>query len=174
MTDNEDKRKRIIDRFKRHVATAGSGIFTRSTREKLLGTKRMWGGRGQEGGRDEKVMKRTVNTFWYRTRNQVRTALTDLQFFIESADKSNVNQVVTAETLSPIVYGLLDLPIKQKKIPDRVRSEIARLFIEAGFRYLSGTNVDYMTLSHKRTLGEALDLATLLAVHPKRVERIES
>jgi len=79
MTSNEDKQKRIIDRFKRHVATAGSGIFTRSAREKLLGKKRIWGGKGDEA---------TKNTFWYRTRNQIRTASTDLQFFIESADKN--------------------------------------------------------------------------------------
>lgn len=155
MASNEDKQKRIIDRFKRHVATAGSGIFTRSTREKLLGTKRKWGGRGEKAG------KKTINTFWYRTRNQVRTALTDLQFFIESADKSNVNQVVTAETLKPIVNALLWHPILDEELPDQKRAEIAELFIKAGFEYLSAKSGNYVSL-HKRIIKEALELSALL------------
>ena len=153
MNSEEGKQKRIIDRFKRHVATAGSGLFTRSTRMKLLGKKRIWDGKGDEA---------TRNTFWYRTRNQVRTALTDLQFFIESADKGNVNQVVTAETLKPIVDALLRHPILDEEVPDRKRAEIAELFIKAGFEYLSAKSANHVTLPHDRTIREALNLTMYL------------
>lgn len=153
MNSKEGKQKRIIDRFKRHVATAGSGLFTRSTRMKLLGKKRIWDGKGDEA---------TRNTFWYRTRNQVKTALKDLQLFIESADKSNVNQVVTAEALKPIVDALLYHPILDEEVPIRKRAEIAELFIKAGFEYLRVKSGNHLTLSHDRTIKEALDLSSYL------------
>jgi len=153
MRSKESKEKRIIDRFQLYVKTAGSGIFGRSGREKLLGTKRIYGGKGDEA---------TKNTFWYRTRNKVRTALEDLRLFIESADKRNVNQVVTVETLEPVVHALLGLPITYEELPDRKRAEIAELFIKRGFEYLSAKSSNHVTLPHKRTIEEALDLSSYL------------
>ena len=151
MKINEEQEKRKIDKFKLLHMHKQGGIFTQKTIERII-TKRGLSGRSKD-----------VNTFWYRQRENVKTALVDLQLFIEEAGKSNVKQVVTADSLNPIVYGLLDLPIGQEKIPDQNLCEIAKLFIEAGFRYLSGTQEKYMTRSHEDTVTNALDLARFLA-----------
>ncbi|MCW3976823.1 MAG: hypothetical protein NWE77_02700 [Candidatus Bathyarchaeota archaeon] len=155
MNSKDRKQKRAMDRFERHVATAGSGLFTRSTREKLLGKKRIWDGKGDEA---------TRNTFWYRTNKRVKTALKDLQLFIELADKNYVNQVVTVETLKPVVKALLYQPIHDQEVPNRKRAEIAKLFIEEGFGYLGAKSENFVTTlpTTKRTVEDALSLSSYL------------
>lgn len=135
----------IDDKFRILLLRGGGGIFTPKTRKGLLGIL------GQAG------RARTRNQFWYKVRNRVRTALTDLQLFIEVTGKNNVNQVVTQETLAPVVKALLSF----KEGPDLKRAEIARLFIRTGFNYLKSKEKD-ITLSHHRTTEEALDLTDFL------------
>lgn len=144
--NDESIRERLIAKFSPHVKARG-GIFTKKTRGRLLGILRQTG-RG-----------RTEHDFWYDVRNYVKTGLIDLELFIEMADKKHVNQVVTKETLTPVVRALLFHQILDEAEPDVRRAEIAQLLIHEGFRYLRGGAV---TLSHKRAIEEALDLTNYL------------
>ena len=155
MLHDEDKYKAKIDKYKRYVATACSGIFSGKTRKKLVGEKRIWG--GKEGNK-----KTDVNTFWYRTRNQVKTALNDLEFFVEFAGENNVNQAVTAETLEPVVSSLLRTPISDAHPPDLNRAEIAKLFVNVGLEYLREKKPRHITSSHQETMDQAIDLVNYL------------
>lgn len=144
---NNRKSEKLIAKFKPHIKRRG-GIFTTKTRERLLGI------RGQ-AGRD-----RTKYDFWYDMRNYVKTALVDLQLFIEVADRGNLHQVITYETLKPLVETLLWHPVVDHAEPDLKRAEIAQLFIQAGFNYLR--SMKGITLSHGRTIEEAVDLSRYL------------
>jgi len=151
MTAGNDIHKASIAKFSSFIQTAEGGIFTRKTRRRL-------GGKLGLSGRD-----RTRNQFWYKVRNRVRTALKDLELFIKSADESHVKQVLTAETLRPVVVSLLhkgDVRV-YGKMPDVSIAEIAHLFIQEGLRCLSEHN-KYVTKSHARTIEEAIDLSSFL------------
>lgn len=174
MTDKEDRKKARIDRYKPYVATADSGIFGKEARKKILGMRRIWGGRGGEKG-DKGKIRADINTFWYRTRNQVKTALKDLELFIEFADEKNVNQAVTVETLEPVVNSLLRTPIFDVHPPAPNRAEIARLFIDAGLDYLREKKPKHITGSHQETIEQAIDLVNyLVEMFKPEEERIYS
>jgi hypothetical protein len=145
MTNNKRIPEGKIDIYRKLYEHTQGGIFRKTTREKLL-TKQGISGRGQP-----------VNTFWYRQRENVKTALLDLELFIESADKDQVNQVLTRQTLRPILSRLFSRPSVAE--PDTIRSDIADLFIQESFDYLKG-QIERMTLSHDRTVNEATDLSS--------------
>ena len=134
-----------MDEYKRFAETAEKGIFTRKTRRRLVGASGI-------PGRD-----RTMNDFWYDQREKVKRALIDLELFIRCADKDQVNQVLTRDTLLPIVVWLFMKPTVAE--PDVIRSDIADLFIHNSFSYLRN-QIPHMTLSHDRTIREATDLST--------------
>jgi hypothetical protein len=148
MTETESRQKHLIAFFRQFVETAGGGIFTTKTRKRLLGMSGL-------SGRD-----RTKNDFWNDVRKRVRNAQKDLQLFVMTSDRDQVNQVITAETLVPAIRALLD-----SRMSDLNRAEIARLFITEGFSYLQGTSVLNITLAHDRTITEAIDLANYLVTH---------
>lgn len=132
--------------------STGTGIFLPKTRKRLLGIKGLT-------GRD-----RTKHDFWFDQRNRVERGLIDLQLFIDVAEKKNVNKVVNAGTLKPLVGILLRKPVRGFSLePDPIRAWIAQLFIEAGFYYLERMCSDHITLSHKHTIEEAIDLSRYLA-----------
>jgi hypothetical protein len=66
------------------------------------------------------------------------------------------------DDLAELVFALLRDPLFAKADPDVNRAEIAKLFIETGFNYLSKKSYN-VTLSHERTIKEAIDLANYLA-----------
>jgi hypothetical protein len=149
-----------LRKFNPHVESKMPGIFKTTKRQQLIGRKRIY---ERKEGEDERYIK---NTFWYRTRNQVRTSLIDLELFIETAGKDNVNQVVTAENLEPIVNALLLHPILDEEKPDRRRAEIARLFISKGFKYLrskGGTHLGF----YERIVDDALEATDYLVANFK-------
>lgn len=155
---DDDHRKKLIDRFSVLYEGTQGGIFGTRTRNRILTNKGI-SGKG-----------RPKNQFWYRHRESVRMALIDLQLFIEAAGDSNVNQVVTKEALEPLVRTLLwdtVYPQSTQVHPESSqdlkmkRAEIADLFIRCGFDYLRLVNTD-MTLSHRRTIDEAVDLSNYL------------
>lgn len=151
MSEKNDIREVVIAKFSSFIKTAGGGIFTRKTRMRL-------GGKLGLSGRD-----RTKNQFWDDVRNRVRNALKDLELFIESADEKQVKQVLTAETLKPVIVSLLqkgDVRV-YGKMPDANIAKIAHLFVREGFRCLSEQN-KYVTKSHARTIEEAIDLSNFL------------
>jgi len=153
-----EKNDRVIEKrlakFSQFIARAGGGMFTTKTRKRLAGILGL-------AGRD-----RTKHDFWHDVRKRVKTALVDLQLFIISG-KSHVDKVVTRENLKPVVRTLLWHPVVDKDPPDRNRAEIAQLFIEEGFNYLRSKTSGHVTLSHSRTIEEALDLSNYLVRHFK-------
>jgi len=161
MEENERYRKYVIGTFSTHIATAGSGIFTTKTRRRLVGTLDMRGRGGRYGL--EKKSNQPKNDFWYERRKQVKNALKDLELFIQLAGKDQIDQVVTKETLQPMIDALLfGLAIRHVQTPDRNRGEIADMLIQLGFQYLKNTMSEDITLSHQRTIKEAVDLSNYL------------
>jgi hypothetical protein len=116
--------------------------------------------------------------FWYLRREDVKTALVDLRLFVKVAGRHNVNQVITRETLEPILDALLclwypvvkretpvvenDEPMLEKAKPDLIRAEIARLLIDEGLGYLCGMKGDHVRLSNQRTIEELTDMINYL------------
>ena len=152
MEQNDDiKKKRIANFQKAYETTKANGVFTRKTRERLLGISGLSG------------RNRTKIDFWLDVREHVKTALIDLQLFIEMAGEKYVNMTITHESLESIARVLLWHPVVERADPDVNKAEIARLFIKWGFEYLSNMAPDLMTISHEQTRATAVDLAEFLA-----------
>ena len=143
MYDKKRNKEELIAKFRQCLEARQKGVFTNKTRGRLLGIPDLPG------------RPKTRYDFWYDVRNKVRTALIDLQIFLEAADKQQVNQVVTKDTLKPFVKDILSF----YGGPDLTRAEIAGLFIRTGFDYLRSMWEGDLTLSHRRTIEEALDLS---------------
>ena len=150
MEISDERRKVLVDNFRRLYLGTQGGIFTQKTRERIM-TNEGLSGRGI-----------TRNQFWYRQRENVKTALIDLQLFVELADKENVDKVMTREALEPIVTGLLWGRSLSQLIVDKNSAEIAYMFIRWGLEHLRAKAGKGITLSHERTINEALDLAEFL------------
>ncbi len=142
----------LVAKFRPFIARAKvGGIFTKITRERLLGIR-------AKAGRD-----RTENDFWYDVRNGVRNALVDLELFTQTADRSQVNQVLTQKTLEPVVTALLrGFAVSPQTEPDPNLAEIADMLIHWGFDYWQTKAGKNITLSHSRTIEEAVDLSRYL------------
>lgn len=139
-----------MDEYRRFAEHADSGLFTRKTRRRLVGTLGL-SGRG-----------RTKNDFWYDQRNRVRTALKDLEIFLMVAGPSNVGQVFTLENVKPIIDALL---WNRGDQPDAEVALIAQYLIESGFTYLTRHKDNLVTEIHEQTVNHALDISRLLAAH---------
>jgi hypothetical protein len=157
MWDEEREKKRLIAKYMRlyqeldnQSFSARGGIFTKKTRKRLLGIE------GQTG------RGRTKYDFWYDVRKYVKTALIDLQLFIELAGKSNIDQVITAESLKPVLYSLVWHPVIHKEEKDMEKAKIAKLLIDVGFGYLSSNMHKHLTEPHRRSIGEAIEVADYL------------
>ena len=159
-------KERMVARF----ISNGGGIFSKPTMKKLLGIQKLSG--FPKG--------KTKNNFWYDRRESVKAALSDLELFIHVAGKDNVNQTVTEETLAPVVSALLSsrLPVSSEMLedvgPDLEMAKIAQLFVERGLSYLSMKN-NHVTLSHRRTIDEAIDLSRYLmeSLKPEKERRYQ-
>jgi hypothetical protein len=150
MSYKDQYKQHLLAKFKPFIARAGGGVFTRKTRERLLGVR-------VTSGRD-----RTKNDFWYDVRNKVRNALVDLNLFIQTADKEQVSQVITKETLEPVVLAVLYNFYCTDPDPDPNKAEIANMIIQRGFDYFKEKANKSITLSHERSINEAVDLSNYL------------
>lgn len=135
----------LIAKFRKFAEISGGGIFTKKARMQILGIQSF-------AGRES-----TKNDFWYDRRKNVENALIDLEIFIRFAGKGQVNQVITGETLSPIIEALLS----EYDEPDAERAKIAHLLIRQSFLYLSKNK--RLTRSNINTIEEAIDLSNYLA-----------
>lgn len=101
------------------------------------------------------------NQFWEDRRNAVERALIDLRLFVEVAGRKNVNQVITRDSLKPIVEVLLWYPIVDRTEPNVNLAEIAQMLIEEGFGYLRGMfqfgSEHSISSSMQRTIADAID-----------------
>ena len=154
-----EERKRMIDKFQKIRTKKGTpfldmsgGIFTPKTRKKILGITKQ-----PEPGM-------SANQFWYKRRLQVERALIDLMLFIEVSGKDNINQVITRESLDPLIRSLLWTQLFEEG-PDKNQAEIAQLLVEQGFNYLEGmfhSSDPHLPRSSQRTIEEAVDLSKYL------------
>ena len=150
MSQEDEHKKYLIVEFQPFVKARG-GIFTRKTRERLLGT-RVASGRN-----------RTKNQFWYDVRNEAKIALKDLELFVETADREQKDQVLTRGSLEPIIRTMLQTNLVwSENEPNPTKAEIADMLIRWGFDYLKAMTNQSLTLSHERTMNEALDLSSYL------------
>jgi len=92
----------------------------------------------------------------------MKAALPDIQIFIEFASKKDVNKVITRKTLKPIVEALFDNPSLDQAEPDLIRAEIAGLFIQGGFNYLTSMKIQETPSLHTWVILEAIELSRLL------------
>lgn len=151
MSERERTRQTLIAHFSPFVNRRNAGIFTRKTRQKLLGLMSM-SGKGL-----------AKNEFWYNVRNSVKGSLTDLELFVETAEKSQLDQVLTRKSLEPVIAALFQgFTAYSETQPDPNRADIADMLILWGFRYWKDKTGSGLTLSHERTLEEAVDLSDYL------------
>ena len=148
MSVAQKEKEKKIAKFLKIYSKSRGGFFNKKTRERIMGIQRKTG-----RGRKEA-------DFWYDVREYVKTALVDLQLFLEFADEKDVSMVMIGERLQPLIQKLssAEYPFK----PDIRRADIANLLVQHGFRYLYYSKQHDITLSHKRTINEALDLANFL------------
>lgn len=149
MGHEEHKIERLLAKFKPFIERAG-GIFTSITRKRLLGMEGLSG------------RNRTKDDFWHDQRENVKMALIDLELFIEAAGDDRIRSVVTEDTLMPVLESLLWDPVVYGADPDLERAKIAELLVKFGFNYLSNMKRNQITLSHRRTIEEAIDLSHFL------------
>ena len=151
MSDTEEYRAKAIAKFKPFIDRGEGGIFITKTRKRLSGALGL-SGRG-----------RTINDFWFDVRRKVKNALKDIELFLKCADKDQIDQVLTHESLEPVVHELLSgLNTWDDYEPNPKRAEAAHMFIEWGFKYLRDKGRKSVTLSHNRTFKEALDLSDFI------------
>jgi hypothetical protein len=135
-----------VVKFRRFIEKADGGIFTPNTRKRLTGFIPISG------------RNRTKNQFWYDVRERVKRALIDLQLFLLNASKDNREQVINEETIRPILDALVN-PTQDEDL-NPIKAEIAYMMVFTGFNYLKDiVYEDMMSLSHERTIEEAIDLA---------------
>ena len=152
MAVNQHEREKAIDYFRKQYARIPQrGTFTQRKREKIMGTKGI-------SGRDVRKAD-----FWQDVRDHIRAALIDIQLFLTFASDNDISRVMTLENLYPIIHGLVFTRNMAKIEQDLRKAKIAYVFIDKGFHYLAYASFQAsLTLSHKRTINEALDLANYL------------
>jgi hypothetical protein len=155
MKEENRRKRKLIAKFSPYLKNDG-GIFTFRKRGQLLGMEGLPG--RKKTGKNEKTAE---NEFWYNTRRYVKNALIDLRLFVEVAGRKNVNQVITRDSLKPIVEALLWYPIVDHAEPNVNLAEIAQLLIEEGFGYLCGMfqfdSEHSISSSMRRTIADAID-----------------
>ncbi len=142
----------LIAKYGRYTTKSRGGIFTPKTRKKIIaqaGTTRVG---------------RSKNDFWFDRREDVKMGLLDLQLFLESANEGQIKRVINYDTIEPLIKLLLRQPIRdvQANKQDLVKTRIAGLFVELGLEYIRGMMGDKVTLSHTRTIDEAIDFEQFL------------
>jgi len=151
--EKEYRLQKMLEKYKRHIF-ASRGIFHSKTRKRLLGQLKLSG------------RYRTKTAFWSEQEQKVKSALVDLQLFIETAEElhnENIEKVLNLETLKPIVEALLLNPVNRNAEPDYSRGEIANLFVQNGFWYLQCMGKKLINESSIHTINLACDLSHFLA-----------
>jgi len=156
MIDEYNEEKLLQDKFRRlykHPDFGGRGGFFRtSKRKQLLGLSR-------KTGRD-----RTMADFRYKVREQVKTALIDLQLFIQTAGDKDIDMVLNRETLEPILDVLFYRSVQESPKQGAEKAKIAQLLVKYGLEYLRKSTTLVITSSQQRMVDDAIDLSKQLAV----------
>jgi hypothetical protein len=146
----EHRQKKYRNLYRHENYARAGGIFSKKKRKQLLGFLEKSGGTGK-----------TKSNFWYDTRETVKTALVDLELFLETADNKNVNQVLNVDSLTSVIDALFDT-YGQEKDPTRVM--VAFMLIERSFWYLRAISQKYLMPTQERQIEDAINLAKQLAL----------
>lgn len=131
-----------------------SGLFTEARRKTLLELQR-----NKISGLPEPFKnKHDKSQFWHETRNLVKTALIDLQLFIEVSSPKDFDRTLNADTFVPIANALL--ATSEPATPEKAK--IAQLFVEIGFQYLSSHNSGFITSHQEQEIKDAIGLCKQL------------
>jgi len=150
----EVRQKKYRDLYGNEKCSRSGGIFGWKRRQQLLGLVGKSGGRGgvKEGERN------TIYDFWYRVRETVKTALIDLQLFIETASDKDANLVLNKDSLESLVHALLYQPKE-----DTMKVKIAQMFAEQGLGYLRHKS-QFITQSQMDSIDETIEMTKQLTV----------
>ena len=147
----EFNRRKILARYRGRGGKARKGLFTPTTRKRLLGE--------IPEGKEELKSKPDLR---YHVREQVKTALIDLELFFTMCDSFSENEVVTPENIEPLVTSILLQAIRDGDGPDLKKAEISKLFIKAGFSYLIQMKKKFVNRATKKNIDDALDTTNYL------------
>jgi hypothetical protein len=103
---------------------SGTGMFVMSKRKKLLGVT------PKTEAETENMKRKAIASFNYDVRENVKLGLVDLELFIESSEKKEVDSTVTTEVLTQILEVLLS-----REQASNEKLKIAQLLVQAGLRY---------------------------------------
>lgn len=116
-------------------------------------------GPGRPSARAEAARKRQR---YLHIRNIARKEIADLTRLARTLPRNQFVQIFRSKILRELTETLLWHPVVEKADPDLERARIAQLFIESGFNYLRYMKGNRVTLSHRRTIDEAVDLSVFL------------
>lgn len=162
----EFKRNQILDRYRERGEKASKGLFTAATRKRLLDE--------LPKEKEEIISKDVVLKLGilkplkfkgckrHEVRERVITALIDLELFITTCDTYSEKEVFTPKNIEPLVKALLFDPILELDDPDLKKAEIAKLFINYGFSYLTKMQPKQISRATKQSIEVALDTANFL------------
>jgi hypothetical protein len=141
----------LRNKYVEHLSQKGKGIFTQTTRHQLLGQKPKY-----------------ENTFWWRIRDDVQLSLVDLALFVETANKNDVDKVITAKALEPFAISFFHIAFPDQASAERAK--VAALFIKNGLDYLRRANSKHMTPPNKNAIDEIGGLIDYLVANIMRGE----
>lgn len=149
------KLKEVQKRYESHLDSEG-GIFSTIYRKRLL---KITGVSGRAG---------TLADFWHDVRTYVKNALVDLGLFVETADKNDVDKVITAETLKPFANSFFHIAFPDQATPERAK--VASLLVRNGLTYLADANKKHMDITRKGAIDQVLGLVDYLVGYIERGE----
>ena len=151
--DYKDVRNEILQRkYADWLNEAKGGIFRRSAREQMMGLRRY------------PVKGQPLNDFWYKRRLYVSSALKDLSIFLMAGGSENVGQVITLDSLKPVLDGIIwnDITGPEGDVVDSEKAKIAQYMIELGFAYLERINPHYIAKLAYRVIDDAREVSRYL------------
>jgi hypothetical protein len=142
----EQRQKRYQELYKHPNYARSGGVFRPKKRKQLLG---IYG----KAGRD-----RTNYNFWYDVREMVKTALIDLQLFMETANQKDVDAVINQESLNGFVNTLFDHSAQGFE-----RAIVAQMFVECGLQYLRSKS-KFITKNQNQILDDSIETSKQLTL----------
>jgi hypothetical protein len=146
--------EQIKIKYRDHFMTAKGGIFKTPARQRLMGLAKPYTG--------DFAQNSQIN-FWNRIKKSVSNSLVDLALFIEAAPKDKVNDVITFDSIKPVINAYFQLEYGSHVEPSIIKADIAREMIITGFSYLQVHQYGKVPEYERPIINNALEVATSLA-----------
>lgn len=163
------RKEQVKIKYQDHLRTASGGLFDPRARRRLMGLAKPYGGR---------YAQNSLINFWNRIKEDVANALVDLALFVEAAPIEKIDDVITLDTIKPLLNAYFQLEYFSYAERSIVKAEIAQEVVEAGFKYLlvnQFSNVqDYHSRIIKDALGVSQDLANRMKLDILKKEQEQS